>query len=149
MRAAADAIHAAIFDQDGVVDLAKPPQLSEQMMRQSHRAFAANEINEAMAGLWQAMDAAWINDPVRDQIAGRKAYQLKVAQEAGLRIPATVITNDPVEARRFVDARGYREIVYKSFSSTEEPHGNQRPAATQAFSFSYCSGLTSTIRSTM
>jgi glutathione synthase/RimK-type ligase-like ATP-grasp enzyme len=66
------------------------------------------------------MDAAWINDPALDQVAGRKAYQLKVAQEVGLRIPATLMTNDPVEARRFVDARGYREIVYKSFSSTEE-----------------------------
>jgi glutathione synthase/RimK-type ligase-like ATP-grasp enzyme len=95
-------------------------RLSEQMLRQSHRAFAANEINEAMAGLWQTMDAAWINDPARDMIAGRKAYQLKVAQEVGLRIPATLITNDPAEARRFVDARGYREIAYKSFSSTEE-----------------------------
>ena len=98
----------------------QPPRLSEQMLRQSHRAFAVNEIYEAMTGLWQTMHASWINDPVRDQIAGRKAYQLKVAQEVGLRIPATVITNDPVEARRFVDARGYREIVYKSFSSTEE-----------------------------
>jgi glutathione synthase/RimK-type ligase-like ATP-grasp enzyme len=96
------------------------PRLSEQMLRQSHRAFAANEINEAMTGLWQTMDAAWINDPARDLIAGRKAYQLKVAQQVGLRIPATLMTNDPVEARRFVDARGYREIVYKSFSSTEE-----------------------------
>jgi glutathione synthase/RimK-type ligase-like ATP-grasp enzyme len=98
----------------------QPPRLSEQMLRQSHRAFAANEIYEAMTGLWQMLDAEWINDPARDQIAQRKAYQLKVAQEVGLRIPPTLITNDPDEARRFVDARGYRQIVYKSFSSTEE-----------------------------
>jgi glutathione synthase/RimK-type ligase-like ATP-grasp enzyme len=96
------------------------PRLSEQMNRQSHRAFAANEIHEATTGLWQTLDAAWINNPALDQIAQRKAYQLKIAQEVGLRIPATLITNDPAEARRFVDGRGYREIVYKSFSSTEE-----------------------------
>jgi len=96
----------------------QPPQLSEQMLRQSHRAFAANEIYEAMTGLWQTLDVAWVNDPARDQIAQRKAYQLKVAQEVGLRIPATLMTNDPTEARRFVDARGYRDIAYKSFSST-------------------------------
>ena len=53
-------------------------------------------------------------------MAQRKSYQLKIAQDVGLRIPATLMTNDPTEARRFVDARGYREIVYKSFSSTEE-----------------------------
>jgi hypothetical protein len=46
-----------------------------------------------------------ICDPARDQIAQRKAYRLKVAQEIGLRIPATLMTNDPAEARRFVDAR--------------------------------------------
>jgi len=98
----------------------QPPQLSTQMLRQSHRAFAANEIHEAMGGLWETMDAEWVNDPARDQAAQRKAYQLKVAQQVGLRIPLTLMPNDPVEARRFVDARGYRSIVYKSFSSTEE-----------------------------
>src|ERR1700760_3874431 len=31
------------------------PRLSEQMNRQSHRAFAANEIYEATTGLWQTL----------------------------------------------------------------------------------------------
>jgi glutathione synthase/RimK-type ligase-like ATP-grasp enzyme len=90
------------------------------MLRSSHRLFAANEAHEALTGLWQSMDAKWINDPSFDLIAQRKAYQLKVAQQVGLRIPATLMTNDPDEARKFVDARGYRDVVYKSFSSTEE-----------------------------
>lgn len=98
----------------------QPPRLSEQMLRQSHRAFAQNELYEAMTGLWQTLDAGWVNDPARDQVAQHKAFQLKVAQQVGLRIPSTLMTNDPAEARRFVDARGYRRIVYKSFSSTEE-----------------------------
>ncbi len=98
----------------------QPPRLSEQMLRTSHRQFAANEAHEALTGLWQTMEAQWINDPSLDLISQRKAYQLKVAQQAGLRIPATLITNDPHEARKFVDAHGYRDIVYKSFSSTEE-----------------------------
>jgi glutathione synthase/RimK-type ligase-like ATP-grasp enzyme len=90
------------------------------MLRSSHRLFAANEAHEALTGLWQSMDANWINDPSLDLIAQRKAYQLKVAQQVGLRIPGTLMTNDPDEARKFVDARGYRDVVYKSFSSTEE-----------------------------
>jgi glutathione synthase/RimK-type ligase-like ATP-grasp enzyme len=97
----------------------QPHRLSDQMLRSSHREFAANETMEAMAGLWQTLRASWINEPLRDQAAHRKAYQLRVAQEVGLKIPATLITNDPAEARRFADARGYRDVIYKSFSSTE------------------------------
>jgi glutathione synthase/RimK-type ligase-like ATP-grasp enzyme len=96
------------------------PRLSDQMLRASHREFAANEVHEALMGLWYSLDARWVNDPVRDQVAQRKAYQLKIAQEVGLRIPTTLMTNDPDEARRFVDARAYRKVVYKSFSSTEQ-----------------------------
>lgn len=98
----------------------QPPRLSEQMLRPSHRHFAANEAHEALTGLWQCIGANWINDPSLDLISQRKAYQLKVAQQVGLRIPPTLITNDPAEARKFADARAYRDIVYKSFSSTEE-----------------------------
>lgn len=36
--------------------------------------------------------------------ASRKELQLEVARQQGLRVPATCITNDPVEARRFVQA---------------------------------------------
>lgn len=81
--------------------------------------FAATEAQEALAGMWHSLDAFWVNDPARDQVAHRKAYQLSVAQDVGLRIPHTMITNDPGEARRFVDARGYRDVVYKAFSATE------------------------------
>jgi glutathione synthase/RimK-type ligase-like ATP-grasp enzyme len=90
------------------------------MSQPSHRLFAANEAQEALSGLWYSLDAAWINDPGRDVVAHRKAYQLRVAQDVGLKIPFTVITNDPHEARRFIDSRGYRNVVYKAFSATEE-----------------------------
>ncbi len=69
--------------------------------------------------MWHALEAFWVNDPGRDHVAHRKPYQLRVAQDAGLRIPHTLITNDPDEARRFVDARGYRDVIYKAFSATE------------------------------
>lgn len=95
------------------------PQVSPDLVRPTHRMFAANEAQEALAGLWPSLDAFWVNDPGRDAIAHRKAYQLSVAQETGLRIPHTLISNDPGSARQFVDARGYRNVVYKAFSATE------------------------------
>lgn len=97
-----------------------PPRVNEAMGAATHRLFAANEAQEALTGLWHSLDAQWINDPSRDLVAHRKAYQLRVAQDVGLFIPATVITNDPQQALRFIDSRGYRSVVYKAFAATEE-----------------------------
>ncbi len=96
------------------------PAVAEQMVRPSHRMFAANETHEALGGLWHALRARWINDPGADERAGRKGFQLAMAQERGLEIPRTLMTNDPDEALRFVDSCGYRDVVYKSFSSTND-----------------------------
>ncbi len=97
-----------------------PPQISPDVSKPAHRMFAANEAQEALSGLWHSLDAFWVNDPARDQVAHRKAFQLRVAQEIGLPIPDTLITNDPDLARSFADAHGYRDVVYKAFSATEE-----------------------------
>lgn len=96
------------------------PAVAEEMVRPSHRVFAANETHEALGGLWHSLRARWVNEPGADDRAGRKGYQLTAAQEQGLEIPRTLMTNDPDEALRFVDACGYRDVVYKSFSSTNE-----------------------------
>ena len=80
--------------------------------------FALGEVHAAVAGLWALMDARWINDPERDDKAGRKAWQLKVAHGLGLEIPETCITSDPTVAQAFAEARPGRWI-YKAFSATE------------------------------
>lgn len=93
------------------------PIVDPAIRRESHRMFAANEVQEALAGLWHALDVFWINDPARDHVAHRKVTQLRVAHEVELRIPDTLITNDPDRARRFIDAHGYTKVIYKSFSA--------------------------------
>jgi glutathione synthase/RimK-type ligase-like ATP-grasp enzyme len=96
------------------------PVVSPQIVRETHRLFTANEIAEALAGLWYSLDAFWVNDPARDHVAHRKVKQLRVAQQCGLRLPETLITNDPGRARAFIDRHGYRDVIYKSFSALEE-----------------------------
>lgn len=96
------------------------PAISPQITRSGHRQFAVSEAHEALSGMWHSLDAFWVNDPARDQVAHRKAYQLSVAQDVGLTIPHTLITNDPGDARAFVDGRGYRNVIYKAFSATPE-----------------------------
>ena len=82
------------------------------------RLFTENEWHEAINGLWQLLDVRWVNDPVRDEVAARKALQLRVAAELGLRVPRTLITSDPARAAAFIEAEGVGRTIYKSFSCT-------------------------------
>ena len=87
-----------------------PPTMRDPAARQ----FAFSETNTAFHGLYQSLAARWINEPGRDVTAGHKPYQLKVAQDVGLTIPETLITNDPAEARAFW--RTYPgEVIHKQF----------------------------------
>jgi glutathione synthase/RimK-type ligase-like ATP-grasp enzyme len=96
------------------------PRISEVIPSEAHRLFAANEVSEALAGLWHALDAFWVNDPALDHVAHRKVTQLQVARRCGFRLPDTLISNDPDEVRVFVDQHGYRKVAYKAFSALED-----------------------------
>lgn len=80
--------------------------------------FTFNECVEAVSGLWQIIDAHWINHPVYDAAAARKLAQLKVAAEAGLTVPRTLVTNRPAEAERFFRSTPGGKFIYKSFQNT-------------------------------
>src|SRR5262249_26248171 len=95
-------------------------ELGPEMIRPSHRSFAYNECHEAWSGLWQTLDVFWVNHPLKDQAAARKAYQLDVAKAAGLTIPRTLIRTAPGAARRFIAEYRARGVIYKAFSATEQ-----------------------------
>jgi hypothetical protein len=82
------------------------------------RYFTANEWNEAINGIWQLMPGRWMNPPDRDEVAGRKAHQLRLAAGLGLRVPRTLITSDPDRARSFIDSVGVGRTIFKTFSAT-------------------------------
>lgn len=98
----------------------QPFDLGDDVTEPGERAFAYAECHEAVMGLWHALDATWVNDPERNEVAGKKAYQLRAAAEAGLCVPATLISNDPEAARAFVARTGAARTVYKSFLATEQ-----------------------------
>jgi glutathione synthase/RimK-type ligase-like ATP-grasp enzyme len=83
-------------------------------------AFTSGEWNEAIHGLWQLVDAPWMNPPARDDVASRKLLQLQLARSLGLAIPRTLVTSDPDEARRFLDRPGAGPTVFKTFSCTHQ-----------------------------
>ncbi|MBF6170926.1 MvdC/MvdD family ATP grasp protein [Nocardia blacklockiae] len=63
------------------------------------------ECDGFLQGLLWSIPAVWVNDPSADRTATRKIVQLETARRSGFAIPETLITNDPDEARSFVDSR--------------------------------------------
>lgn len=92
----------------------QPFTLPDAIVDPDARAFAMSEANTAFHGLYQSLDACWINPPARDFVAGHKPYQLTVAQQLGLEIPPTLITSDPDAARAFWRAHP-GEVIQKQF----------------------------------
>lgn len=75
--------------------------------------FSFRQVLEALGGLAASLDAAWVNDPWRDAAASHKPRQLALAERLGLRVPATLVTNDPERAKAFLGRRG-RTTVHKT-----------------------------------
>ena len=66
------------------------------------REMCVRESVAALEGFLDALhDARWVNDIRRERAAENKQRQLRVAAQAGLLIPRTLVTNDPAAARQF------------------------------------------------
>lgn len=91
------------------------PGLSPEAAR-----FSFTEAHEAISGLWHSLDATWVNPPDLDEVAHHKPVQLARAVEVGLAVPATLITNDPGEARAFIERAPAARTIYKTFVATAE-----------------------------
>ena len=67
-----------------------------------YRSMCTGESVAALEGFLDALHAArWINDLERQRAAENKQRQLRLAARAGLRVPRTLVTNDPAAARQF------------------------------------------------
>jgi glutathione synthase/RimK-type ligase-like ATP-grasp enzyme len=79
------------------------------------RTFAYSECTEALNGLWHAMACFWMNPPDADERALKKVLQHRLAQRVGLRVPETLVTNGPHEARAFIAAHADTGVIRKAF----------------------------------
>lgn len=77
--------------------------------------FAKAEARRAFGGLLFSMPVRWVNHPSRVADAEFKPYQLDIARKCGLKIPPTLLTDDPSRARDFCDSR--TAVVYKPLSA--------------------------------
>ena len=112
----------------------QPFRLPESVKDPVHRRFAASEAATAFSGLYRSLDAFWVNDPVRDEAAHHKPWQLALAQQIGLAIPTTLMTSDPAEARDFWQ-RHEGNVIYKQFRALPDAWRETRRMRTEDVSF--------------
>ncbi len=78
-----------------------PPRMSDDL-DERYRSMCVGESAAALDGFLDALhNARWINDLDRQRDAENKQRQLRLAARAGLRVPRTLVTNDPDAARQF------------------------------------------------
>lgn len=95
-------------------------ELDPALTEPTSRLFAWSESHEALAGLWHATDCFWMNPPWADDAGQRKIRQLQVAGHVGLSVPDTLITNDPAQAREFVERHASSGVIRKAFRNIAE-----------------------------
>jgi hypothetical protein len=99
----------------------RPFTIPADVRDRTHRAFAERAAHHALGGLWLATRTRWVNDPVRQEAASRKTWQLALARELGLAIPRTLVTNDPARARAFVRSCGRRDGAWNAVTKLLGP----------------------------
>ncbi|MGH3586219.1 MAG: ATP-grasp ribosomal peptide maturase [Pseudonocardia sp.] len=84
------------------------------------RAHANLEAKYGLGGVLGSLPALWVNHPARLADAGYKPVQLVLAHDSGLRVPDSVITNEPGTVRRFAEVDRTVTKMLGSNSLTEE-----------------------------
>lgn len=65
-------------------------------------AYVTAEWSAILRSLWNALEGRWLNSPFAILRAEDKPRQLAAARGVGLRVPGTLVTNDPEAARAFL-----------------------------------------------
>ncbi|MFF7474045.1 ATP-grasp ribosomal peptide maturase [Streptomyces sp. NPDC008092] len=82
------------------------------------------ESAQALYGMLRGTEARWMNHPDAARRARHKPWQLRLAQQSGLAVPATLITTFPQAAREF--AERFPDLVVKPVSGA---HPQEPPRA--------------------
>jgi len=77
------------------------PRMADDL-DERYRSMCISESVAALEGFFDALHSArWVNDLKRQRDAENKQRQLRLAARVGLRVPRTLVTNDPVAVRQF------------------------------------------------
>lgn len=85
-----------------------PPIMYENKFSSGYIKFIQNESNAALWSLYTTLNAFWVNPPLLSSrlLERNKLYQLKKAMSVGLKVPDTIITNNPRDLYNFCKKKG-------------------------------------------
>lgn len=92
------------------------PEITDPVARQ----FIEHESTHVLDAVWRILSCRWISHPDKIRQAGSKPHQLLIAAITGFAVPETIITNDVVAAKHFLDAHTKR--VYKPMRFRQIDH---------------------------
>lgn len=87
------------------------PEPSDEIEDPDDRWFSAQESEEALLGLWRTLDCTWVSHPDAIEAASYKPAQLLRAAGLGFEVPRTLITNEPEEAKGFIEALSGAAVI--------------------------------------
>lgn len=91
------------------------PIINPVVSTKEAQKFAQDESWALLLSLWHEMNCFWVSNPHAIKGASHKWEQLRFAQKLGFNIPETVITNNPQEAKSFLQTIG--TVVIKTIYS--------------------------------
>lgn len=96
------------------------------IVHENDRQMAFHESFSLLSGMdiLLGQSAVQVNQPASNWTASNKVFQLQQAAACGLRVPATLFSNDPAAIRRFVAEQG--DVVYKAFYQAHWRHEPQQ-----------------------
>jgi glutathione synthase/RimK-type ligase-like ATP-grasp enzyme len=80
------------------------------------RTFCQREYQSLIWGVLEGASSRVINRPSAEGLAAKKPHQLRLAQRVGLKVPRTLMTNDPQQVKAFYEEVG-GACVYKTFTA--------------------------------
>ena len=124
-RVAFDDICAAWFRRAGNLYETRLSMTSEKLDN-----YVKTQSQATVSALCSSLQTLWVSHPLTLRRGEVKALQLAEASKAGLKIPHTLISNDPERATTFVDALGDAECAIKPLLAvgvTDEQGGFRMP----------------------
>jgi glutathione synthase/RimK-type ligase-like ATP-grasp enzyme len=115
------------------------------VMNELEDRFTQDESRVALSTIFDALDCKWVNrmDAI-ERAESSKFYQQSLAVQCGLKIPRTLITNDPKPAIEFSTKTG--GVLLKTLGHTHLGEDNGHFIYSQRFSTDELAGATDAIR---
>ncbi len=102
------------FEFNGVY-LRHPEIATIDYVEKAQQDFAETEVAETLRSLWRVIpDNFWLNHPRQVWIASNKIMQLMIAEELGLRVPPTIVTNSPKAIINFRECQSGGKLAAKA-----------------------------------